>query len=546
MSVAAFSDEPVSGIKVATVLVVRDSPCVIEPLHLLLEANQFCVSTANCGRTAIESIRASTPDLIISDVVMAGMDGVELCRALKQDPSTSQIPILLITGLGYDAPAVIDGLKAGAADCISCATPHELLLRKCERLIAESLEKRARMEAECALKKAYAELEYRVEQRTAELKRANALLEAEAAERVRAEKALRESEERFRRTFEEAPIGMALMKSDLKFLKVNKAFCEMFGYTEQEFASMALKDITDPAEIEKHAQIARQAFNGELSTYSFEKRYIRKNGKALWANLTAAVVRDQDGSVLYKVGMLQDITARKEMQQQLIQSEKLSGLGQLVAGVAHELNNPLTSIIGFSQLTLMRPALDPNLRAQLETIGKEGDRARRIVQNLLSFARQHKPGRAETDVNELLRGCIDLRAYELNANNILVQRNLGSVPKLLADPHQLQQVFLNIIINAEQAMLTSRRGGNLQVETRAKTKDSESWIEVMIADDGPGISPEVLGRVFDPFFTTKDVGEGTGLGLSISYGIVKEHGGTIRVESPPGQGATFTIELPGA
>ncbi|HEY6332499.1 MAG TPA: ATP-binding protein, partial [Blastocatellia bacterium] len=197
----------------------------------------------------------------------------------------------------------------------------------------------------------------------------------------------------------------------------------------------------------------------------------------------------------------------------------------------------------YSQLAL-NACPDNRLKLQLETIHKEGERARHIVQNLLSFARQHKPGRSQTDVNELLRACLDLRTYSQTAGNLSVRRRLADLPRVLADPHQLQQVFLNIIINAEQAITSSRESGNLLVKTGLKQQQGDDWVEIVIADDGPGIPPDALGRVFDPFFTTKDVGQGTGLGLSISYGIVKEHGGKIRVESQFGRGASFFVELP--
>ena len=451
---------------------------------------------------------------------------------------------MFLTAFRYDDDGVIQGLKAGAADYLSTDAPIELIKRRCERLVSERREKQARMDAEVALKHAYAELESRVEQRTAELTRANALLEIEAAERARAEIALRESEERFRRTFEEAPIGMAIMGTDYRFIKVNKKLCEMVGYTEEEFTTLGLAAVTDPTDLSNHLELAQQVFNGQRDCYSMEKRYIRKNGEPLWANLTATAVRGADGQVLYKLGMIEDTSERKQMQQQLVQSEKLSGLGQLVAGVAHELNNPLTSVIGYSQLALANSLADGPLKTQLQTIHQEGARARRIVQNLLSFARQHKPGRTKTDINQLLRACLDLRVYHQATSNMIVERRLSDLPMIFADPHQLQQVFLNIIINAEQAILGAKPGGNLVVSTKVRERADGNWVEILIADDGPGIAPELLGRVFDPFFTTKDVGKGTGLGLSISYGVIKEHSGRIRVESELGKGASFIIELP--
>jgi len=526
------------------VLLVKDNPESTMLLSKVLQTPAFSLKTASSAAEALSIVRQRQPDLIVSDVVMPGMDGLQLCRALKSDESTRDIPVLFLTAFRYDDEGVIQGLKAGAADYLSTDAPIELIKRRCERLVSERREKQARMDAEVALKHAYAELESRVEQRTAELTRANALLEIEAAERARAEIALRESEERFRRTFEEAPIGMAIMGTDYRFIKVNKKLCEMVGYTEEEFTTLGLAAVTDPTDLSNHLELAQQVFNGQRDCYSMEKRYIRKNGEPLWANLTATAVRGADGQVLYKLGMIEDTSERKQMQQQLVQSEKLSGLGQLVAGVAHELNNPLTSVIGYSQLALANSLADGPLKTQLQTIHQEGARARRIVQNLLSFARQHKPGRTKTDINQLLRACLDLRVYHQATSNMIVERRLSDLPMIFADPHQLQQVFLNIIINAEQAILGAKPGGNLVVSTKVRERADGNWVEILIADDGPGIAPELLGRVFDPFFTTKDVGKGTGLGLSISYGVIKEHSGRIRVESELGKGASFIIELP--
>jgi two-component system NtrC family sensor kinase len=184
------------------------------------------------------------------------------------------------------------------------------------------------------------------------------------------------------------------------------------------------------------------------------------------------------------------------------------------------------------------------MRENLEIVRQEAERTRRIVQNLLSFSRQHKPSRTEVDINELLDRTLDLRAYEMSVNNISIRRNYGLMPSVLADEHQMQQVFLNIIINAEHAMHSQHLGGTLTLSTSFERSAAGNIVRIMIEDDGPGIAAENLDRLFDPFFTTKPIGKGTGLGLSISYGIIKEHGGAIRAESEPGQGARFIIELP--
>ncbi len=230
----------------------------------------------------------------------------------------------------------------------------------------------------------------------------------------------------------------------------------------------------------------------------------------------------------------------KNTQAQLIQSEKLSGIGEFVAGVAHELNNPLTSVMGFSEL-LKTADTNPKHKRYLEMIHKSALRCQKIVQSLLSFARRHQPERKLSSINELVEGAIEILQYQMRTSNIEVTARLDpGLPKAMVDPHQVQQVFLNIINNGRQAIEAYQPKGWVRIFSET----SADKIRIIFQDSGPGISEENLSRVFDPFFTTKDVGKGTGLGLSLCYGIIKEHGGTISVRSKPGQGATFVIELP--
>jgi signal transduction histidine kinase/ActR/RegA family two-component response regulator len=230
----------------------------------------------------------------------------------------------------------------------------------------------------------------------------------------------------------------------------------------------------------------------------------------------------------------------EEAQAILIQSEKLSAIGQLISGVAHELNNPLASVIGFSQLSLGTEA-NPKTISYLKKICSEADRCAKIVNNLLTFSRKSKAEKQPVGVNGIIERTLDLMSYQLQVNNIKIIKDLDAeLPKTLGDFHQLQQVFLNIVNNAFQAMMEKSKQGNITVRTRR----IENIIFIEFTDTGPGIPKESLNKIFDPFFTTKEIGKGTGLGLSISYGIIKEHGGNIYALSEPDKGATFVIELP--
>jgi signal transduction histidine kinase/ActR/RegA family two-component response regulator len=230
----------------------------------------------------------------------------------------------------------------------------------------------------------------------------------------------------------------------------------------------------------------------------------------------------------------------KTTQEQLIQSEKLSAVGQFVAGVAHELNNPLTAVVGFSEL-LQSTQADERTRTFLDRIAKSAHRCHKIVQSLLSFARQYTPERKPIDLHTVIDEVLEIMAYELRTSDITIVREFApNLPRIVADPHQLQQVFVNILSNARQAIEPVRREGRIIVRTQV----AGDRVVVEFQDNGPGIRADHLARIFDPFFTTKPVGKGTGLGLSLCYGIIQEHGGKITARSEPGQGATFAIDLP--
>ncbi|MES1166369.1 MAG: ATP-binding protein, partial [Pseudomonadota bacterium] len=230
----------------------------------------------------------------------------------------------------------------------------------------------------------------------------------------------------------------------------------------------------------------------------------------------------------------------KTTQAQLIQSEKLSAVGQFVAGVAHELNNPLTSVIGFSEL-LQATSSNPKEQEHLGHITRNALRCHKIVHSLLGFSRQHEPERKPVRLNDLADAVIEIVAYDLRTSNIAVVKEYQpDLPPISGDFHQLQQVVLNIVSNARQALEAFRRDGQITVRTGAD--GDRVWLR--ISDNGPGISPENLKKIFDPFFTTKPQGKGTGLGLSLSYGIVQEHRGSIRAESQPGLGTEFILEFP--
>ena len=239
--------------------------------------------------------------------------------------------------------------------------------------------------------------------------------------------------------------------------------------------------------------------------------------------------------------VIDDVTETRRLQDQLIQSEKLSAIGQLIAGVAHELNNPLASVLGFADFLAEAGELPPNLVEPVRVVQHEAQRAAGIVKNLLTFARRQDQDRRRLDIGPVLQRTLALLRNELIGLKVEPRLLIEpSLPPVNGSPNQLQQVFVNLINNAAQAIATTARAGTVEVR-------AHPWLDgvaIEVADDGPGIPEELHQRIFEPFFTTKPIGEGTGLGLSICQGIIREHGGRLSVKSAPGQGATFTIELP--
>ena len=256
---------------------------------------------------------------------------------------------------------------------------------------------------------------------------------------------------------------------------------------------------------------------------------------------------DQAALALDNARLYEEARARlrelQETQTQLVQAAKLSAVGQLISGVAHELNNPLSVVVGHSQLMLAR-GVPPEVKRPVELILAQGDRMAKIVQGLLLFSRQRPPSRGPVDLAKVIQQILDIRGAQFRVSGIRVEiEHAEGGAKIIGDTHQLQQVFLNLMLNAEQAILGSGVGNAIWVQTQTRHEGDRAWVVIDVIDNGPGIPPDVLPHVFNPFFTTKPVGQGTGLGLSVSYGIVQQHGGRLTVDSQPGRTA-FTVALP--
>ena len=353
------------------------------------------------------------------------------------------------------------------------------------------------------------------------------------------------------RLFESAPEGVyigTLGPDDTSTVAANPHLKLIFGFgpdtDERTVRPFDPANFVDPQA--RNALIERLTNDGLVTSYLV--RLLRADHTSVWVELTGRA-EVGDGRVRFE-GLVRDVTERKKLDDetrdiyhQLLQAEKMAALGQTISGVAHELNNPLATILSWAERISQKGGLDPSVRRGFEIILSESERAARIVRNLLTFARKRQTTRAMVDVNQVVRETLALRAYEQRVTNIAVIDALAAgLPHVFADGHQVQQVLLNLIINAEQAMLSAHGRGVLVLRTGHDAEREAVVLE--INDDGPGVPADVQSKVFDPFFTTKEVGKGTGLGLTVAYAIVQEHGGRIRLESKPESGASFYVELP--
>jgi|GEM_PF-5253498 len=415
---------------------------------------------------------------------------------------------------------------------------------------------------------------------------------ADITEALAAEEALRRSEEHFRAFFERSMVGMATTSPTKGWLAVNQALCDILGYPREELLTKTWAELTHPDDLAVDVAQFDRIVAGESEEYSMDKRFIRKDGSVTHAHIAARCVRLPDGSVDYFVALVQDINERKrheqetaaslnhlrelnakltEAQNQLLQSEKMASIGQLAAGVAHELNNPIgfvSSNLGSLEsylkdifaiiaayeaaaAALQAPPLEAvrALKAQkdyeylktdivqLMAESKDGlNRVAKIVRDLKDFSRAGDASFQWADLHQGLESTLNIVWNELKYK-CTIKKEYGVLPQVWCVPSQINQIFMNLLVNAAHAIPEK---GEITIRTRQQGEE----VFVAISDTGTGIAPEHLNRIFEPFFTTKPVGKGTGLGLSLAYSIAQKHQGRIEVHSEPGKGTTFTLWLP--
>lgn len=371
-------------------------------------------------------------------------------------------------------------------------------------------------------------------------------------ERKQAEQELREREDQFRVTFEQAAVGIAHVGLNGQWLRVNNKLCEIVGYSREELLTRTFQDITHPDDLDADLACVRQILANEIPTFSMEKRYFHRQGFVVWTNLTVSLARQPSGEPRYFISVVEDITERKRLEEQLLQAQKLESVGRLAGGVAHDFNNLLTAVLGYGQLLQEEFDLEPEAQEYLNNITLAADQGAHLTGQLLAFARRQVIAPKIVDLNTLLFSLDKMLRRLIGEHIELVMLPGKDLHSVRVDPGQFEQILINLVINARDAMSD---GGKITIETYTATLDVDhnhyheevapgAYAVLAVSDTGSGIEETVRLHIFEPFFTTKEKGRGTGLGLATVYGIVKQAGGHIWLYSEPGEGTIFTIYLP--
>lgn len=329
------------------------------------------------------------------------------------------------------------------------------------------------------------------------------------------------------------------LDNDYKIFFWNKGAERIFGYTAEEMLGktvdpIILQELREKGELEWLFEETLR--RGYIENYETER--ITKDGRRIIVNLSRSLIKDESGEILGSIAIVKDVTKVKELEKQIQHSDKLALIGQIAAGIAHEIGTPLNVISGNAEYIMMEMGEDNPYKEELETIISQAERIANLIKQLLEFARPRKPNYTKVDVNKEIAHVVELLRHQFEKSNIKLNLKFSNdLPYIWADCSQIHQVFLNIIVNAIQAI---NENGLIEIETFAK----DGYVNIKFKDNGVGILPEHLDKIFEPFFTTKEAGKGTGLGLAVSKRIMDEHRGKIEVESTPGKGTIFTVKFP--
>lgn len=519
------------------ILIVDDERQSAVLLAVILQSEGFTSAAASSGAEALRMVREYRPDLILLDILMPGLNGYQVATLLRANAATKGIPIIMLSVLGDREPRML-GLSAGADDFMTKPVDRAELSARVRNLL--------RLKAYADYHEKYSQmLETEVMARTVQLEERSASLEQQAT-------AMRESEERTNFVLDSSRMGIWEVDISTQRVSWSDSMAQLYGLTpdqvptttETYFALVHPDDV--PAVRANLADMENDA-----GLYETEFRILWPDGSVHWVAGRSRIERGPGGMPQRRLGVTTDIDARKLMESQLRQAQKMDAVGQLAGGVAHDFNNLLTAILGYAGFVMADlPAGDPR-RADMEQVVLAGERATTLTRQLLAFSRQQVLQPTALRVNDVVRGMLSMLTRLIGEDIAMVPLLADDAGTVRADRGQLEQVLMNLVVNARDAMPT---GGRITITT-ANVELGQAWdmataitpgryLVLTVSDNGDGMSEATKQRLFEPFFTTKGQGKGTGLGLATVYGIVQQSGGHIRVDSKLGRGATFKIYLP--
>jgi len=374
------------------------------------------------------------------------------------------------------------------------------------------------------------------------------------SKRKRAEEELRRSEDRFRAIFEQAAMGVALADANTgRFFQVNQRYCEIVGRSQEELEQLTFQSITHPQDIDDDLETMQQFRVGSLHAYSREKRYLRKDGSEVWVLMAVSPMWAPGESPSYMIAIVQDITERRRLEEQLRQAQKMDAIGTLAGGIAHDFNNILAAINGYTELARLTLKEDPEVRAYLASVMVAASRATDLVRQILTFSHQQPLERKPVELRPIIIETLKLLRATIPSTIEFTTALAEDAPTVLADVTQIHQILMNLGTNAWHAMKDRPGWFNVKLEKcsiNAAQAAAEprlhpgDYARVIVTDTGCGMDQATLRRIFEPFFTTKPLGDGTGLGLAVMHGIMDSHDGVVTVESQPGEGTSFSLYFP--
>ncbi len=519
------------------ILVVDDNRETLNLLLQILTAEDYEVYPADSGELALASLAVSPPELILLDVRMTGMGGLEVCRTLKLDPGSRDIPVLFLSA-SLDFEVRLRGLQSGAVDFIGKPFHREELL--------------VRVKTHLELARLRKDLERRVAERTAELRSVNEDLKRELEARRRTEEELRESERRFRSIADTAPAGIFLSGADGPPFYANKWLLTFLGATKEQIEGEGWLAFVHPAD-RQHSVEQIAASVSEQRHCQLENRLLRSDGEYRWVTWTANP-RFMKGAFAGHIGVGLDTTELKLAQERELASQKLESIGMLAAGIAHNFNNLLSTILAHSELAMQDIPGDTPAYESISTIAQVALRAADIVALLVAYSdhRESCDAPEPVELSSLVRRMVPLLRSAIAGTTLLDLRLSEHLPPVTGDAGQMQQVVLNLVLNASEALegrpgtvsvLTGKRRAGRELPELSPSGLAEGdYVVLTISDAGPGMTREIKERIFDPFFSTRFPGRG--LGLPAVQGIVRVAGGVIDVGSSPGHGTTVDVWLP--